>query len=90
MKDTFNLLRLAAVFFLIYGSIWCSLLVGRITVALSVMLANKQGEGAKRSLAYSDVLRGLPVRLIIIFIIYGKWVPEATGGCTCLCFQMSV
>jgi len=49
MKDTFNLLYLAAVFFLIYGSLSCSLLVGRITVALSVRLANKQWEGAKLS-----------------------------------------
>lgn len=47
MKDTFNLLYLAAIFFLIYGPILYSLLVGRITVALSVMLANKQWEGAK-------------------------------------------
>lgn len=43
----------------------CNFSVGRITVALSVMLANKQWEGAKLFLAYSDVLRGLPVRLMI-------------------------
>lgn len=49
MKETFNLLYLAAIFFLIDGSILCSLLVGRITVALSALLVNKQLEGARLS-----------------------------------------